>query len=145
MPEYSIEEIIRQAIQEGKFDDLPGKGKPLNLDQNPQQDPEWRVAHHLLKSSGFSLPWIELLGEINNNLQQARDSLARSWVWLQSEYGGQLNTVEWQASLELFELRAQAINEQIRTYNLEVPTLRFQIPLVDIHREIEEIMKNGDS
>jgi DnaJ family protein C protein 28 len=145
MPEYSIEEIIRQAIQEGKFDDLPGKGKPLNLDQNPQQDPEWRVAHHLLKSSGFSLPWIELLGEINNNLQQARDSLARSWAWLQSEYGGQLNTVEWQASIELFEQRAQAINEQIRTYNLEVPTLRFQIPLVDIHREIEEIMKNGDS
>jgi DnaJ family protein C protein 28 len=145
MPEYSIEEIIRQAIQEGKFDDLPGKGKPLNLDQNPQQDPEWRVAHHLLKSSGFSLPWIELLGEINNNLQQARDSLARSWVWLQSEYGGQLNTVEWQASIELFEQQAQAINEQIRTYNLKVPTLRFQIPLVDIHREIEQIMKNGDS
>ena len=145
MPEYSIEEIIRQAIQEGKFDDLPGKGKPLNLDQNPMQDPEWRVAHHLLKSSGFSLPWIELLGEINNNLQQARDSLARSWVWLQSEYGGQLNTVEWQASIELFEQQAQAINEQIRTYNLKVPTLRFQIPLVDIHREIEQIMKNGDS
>ena len=59
MPRYSIEEIIRQAMQEGKFDDLPGKGKPLNLDQNPHQDPDWRVAHHLLKSAGFSLPWIE--------------------------------------------------------------------------------------
>jgi DnaJ family protein C protein 28 len=145
MPRYSIEEIIRQAMQEGKFDDLPGKGKPLNLDQNPHQDPEWRVAHHLLKSSGFSLPWIELLGEINENLQQARESLARSWAWLKSEHGSQLNSVEWQASIEQFGQRVQAINEQVRTYNLEVPTPRFQIPLVDLHREIEQIIKNGDS
>ena len=145
MPRYSIEEIIRQAMQEGKFDDLPGKGKPLNLDQNPHQDPEWRVAHHLLKSAGFSLPWIERLGKINDDLQQARESLARSWAWMQSEHGDQLNSVEWQAAIELFEQRVQAINEQLRTYNLEVPTSRFQIPLVDIQREIKQIIKNGDS
>ena len=145
MPRYSIEEIIRQAMQEGKFDDLPGKGKPLNLDQNPHQDPEWRVAHHLLKSAGFSLPWIERLAKINDDLQQARESLARSWAWMQSEHGDQLNSVEWQAAIKLFEQRVQAINEQLRTYNLEVPTSRFQIPLVDIHREIEQTIKNGDS
>ena len=47
MPDLSIEEIIRRAIQEGKFDDLPGKGEPLQLDDNPHEDPEWRAAHHI--------------------------------------------------------------------------------------------------
>jgi len=55
----NAEEQIRRAIEEGKFDNLPGKGKPLNLEQNPFEDPEWRLANHVLITSGFSLPWIE--------------------------------------------------------------------------------------
>jgi hypothetical protein len=31
----NIEELTQRAIQEGKFSDLPGKGKPLRLDENP--------------------------------------------------------------------------------------------------------------
>ena len=60
----NIEEHIRQAMQAGKFDDLPGKGKPLSLDENPLADPEWQLAFHMLKDAGFSLPWIESLKEI---------------------------------------------------------------------------------
>jgi len=38
-----IDEIIRRAIEEGQFDDLPGKGKPLRLDEDPNSDPAWRA------------------------------------------------------------------------------------------------------
>ena len=76
MPSFSVEEIIRRAIEEGEFDDLPGKGKPLVIVDNPHQDPGWWAAHHILKSSGFSLPWIEALRVIDINLQRARDQLA---------------------------------------------------------------------
>ncbi|MEA3440806.1 MAG: DUF1992 domain-containing protein [Chloroflexota bacterium] len=54
-----IEEHIRRAMEEGKFDDLPGKGKPLRLDHNPHEDPQWRTAYRMLRNSGFTLPWIE--------------------------------------------------------------------------------------
>ena len=145
MSKFSIDEIIRQAMQEGKIDGLPGKGKPLNLDQNPHQEPEWRVAHHLLKSGGFSLPWIDLWGEINENLQQARQSLARSWTWQQGEYGGNSSQQDWQSSISLFDERVQAINDQIRTYNLSVPNPRFQVPLVDTNQELNPITEKGDS
>ena len=30
-----IEEHIRRAIEEGSFEDLPGKGQPLHLYENP--------------------------------------------------------------------------------------------------------------
>lgn len=149
MPKFSIEEIIRQAMQEGKFDDLPGKGKPLNLDQNPYEDPEWRVAHHLLKSGGYSLPWIEHLSEIHNNLQQARESLERAWDWQQREKARnsseETDLGEWLSAVEQFKGQAQKINDQIRSYNLAVPNPSFQIPLVEIDQEIEQVMKKGDS
>lgn len=128
-------------MQEGKFDDLPGKGKPLNLEEHPHQDPEWRVAHHLLKSGGFSLPWIEHLGEINKGIEQAQQSLSRSWVWQQREKS---NTADWRLAIDLFKKRVQEINEQIRACNLEVPGPRFQVPLIDADQEIERIMQNGD-
>ncbi len=28
-----IDDPIKKAMQDGQFDDLPGKGKPLNLDE----------------------------------------------------------------------------------------------------------------
>jgi DnaJ family protein C protein 28 len=149
MPRFSIEEIIRQAMQEGKFDDLPGKGKPLNLDQNPYEDPEWRVAHHLLKSGGYSLPWIEHLSEIHNNLQQARESLERAWNWQHREIArnsaDDSELGEWLSAVEQFKEQAQKINDQIRSYNLAVPNPSFQIPLVEIDQEMEQVMKKGDS
>jgi DnaJ family protein C protein 28 len=147
MPRFSIEEIIRQAMQEGKFDDLPGKGKPLNLDQNPYEDPEWRVAHHLLKSGGYSLPWIEHLSEIHNNLQQARQALERARDWRQREIArissDEIDLGVWLAAVEQFKDQAHKVNDQIRSYNLEVPNSSFQIPLVEIDQEMEQVMKKG--
>ena len=49
----SADEAIRKAMEEGKFDNLPGKGKPLKLDEDPFEDPEWRLANKMLKEGGY--------------------------------------------------------------------------------------------
>jgi DnaJ family protein C protein 28 len=149
MPNLSIEEIIRKAIKEGEFDNLPGKGKPLQIEQNPHQDPDWRAAHHILKSGGFTLPWLESLREIENNLQQERSRLSRAWTWRQ-EYHGQKSQTEfveneWLKASENFRKRITSINNQIRAYNLEVPSDRFQLPVVDADQEIERVIKTSES
>jgi DnaJ homolog subfamily C member 28 len=74
-----IDDAIEKAMREGKFDDLPGKGKPLSLDENPHEDPDWRLAHHVLKNGGFSLPWIETRKEIEDETGRARQALRRAW------------------------------------------------------------------
>ncbi len=149
MPEKSIEEIIRRAMQEGKFDDLPGKGKPLQLDQNPHEDPEMRAAYHILKSGGFSLPWIESLNEIESNRKRARNKLSQAWMWRKGgdadQVDLQLMESEWMRSVDKFKEGIAAINIQIRTYNLEVPNVRFQLPLLDAEQEIEQITKSSQS
>lgn len=149
MPDKSVEEIIRRAMQEGKFDDLPGKGKPLQLDQNPHEDPEWRAAHYILKSGGFSLSWIESLNEIETNLLNVRNALSQAWKWRQGDYGDQseprLMDTEWRRSVDTFREKIKSINRQIRSYNLEVPNVRFQLPLVNADQEIERITRSPQS
>ena len=78
----NIEEQLRKAIEEGKFDDLPGKGKPLHLDEiNPHADSDWELAYHIIKEGGFTLPWIETIREIEKDIETARKELQRAWKW----------------------------------------------------------------
>ena len=47
------ERRILQAIARGDFDDLPGAGRPLALDDDPLVPAETRIAHRILKNAGF--------------------------------------------------------------------------------------------
>ena len=59
-----VEEKIRQAMAEGEFDNLPGRGKPLNLNSYFATPEEVRVAYSMLKSAGFVPEEAQLLKDI---------------------------------------------------------------------------------
>lgn len=61
---YSIETIIREAMERGDFDNLKGKGKPLDLTAYFETPEDLRLAYSVLKSAGMVSPEIELLQEI---------------------------------------------------------------------------------
>ncbi len=46
------EEKIREAERRGMFDNLPGAGKPLLLEDDSHIAPELRMAYTILKNSG---------------------------------------------------------------------------------------------
>lgn len=59
------ERRIQEAIERGEFDDLPGKGKPLDLGEDDRAVPaELRMAYRILKNAGLLPPDIELHKEI---------------------------------------------------------------------------------
>jgi hypothetical protein len=62
--ESSIEQRIREAIARGEFDNLPGKGKPLDLDAYFNTPEELRMAFAMLKSNEFVPEEVEMLKEI---------------------------------------------------------------------------------
>jgi len=142
----NIEEHIRKAIEDGKFDDLPGKGKPLHLDENPHEDEEWRLAFHILREGGFSLPWIETIREIEKEIEQARAALQRTWEWrsatLSQNQPYERVQAEWQRAVDAFSQQITQLNKRIRDYNLEIPTARFQRPLLNLEREIKSLTAN---
>ncbi len=59
-----VEEAIRKAQERGEFDNLPGKGKPIDLSEYFETPEEVRVAQAVLKNAGFTSIEVDLLNEI---------------------------------------------------------------------------------
>jgi exonuclease III len=53
------ERHILDAQKNGEFDNLPGSGKPLTLEDNSQVPPELRASFTLLKNAGCLPPELE--------------------------------------------------------------------------------------
>ena len=47
------ERKIREAMEDGVFEHLDGAGQPLDLTENPYEDPSLRMAHKVLKNKGL--------------------------------------------------------------------------------------------
>jgi hypothetical protein len=59
-----IESLIKDAQARGEFDNLPGKGKPIDLTDYFNTPEDIRVAQSVLKNAGIVPVEIELLQEI---------------------------------------------------------------------------------
>ena len=70
--ESLIDQKIREAMEQGEFDDLPGKGEPIDLSENPFEDPDMRTAHRMLRNAGFAPAWIEERKDIDAEFEIAR-------------------------------------------------------------------------
>ena len=108
--ERLAEQRILEAQRKGEFDDLAGKGKPLELEDLSDVPEDLRMAYHVLKNANVLPPEAELMKDIHileDLLKHVEDegerkSLAkslqwkmirldmlkrRSMNWLASEYG----------------------------------------------------------
>ncbi len=59
-----IEEQIGKAMAEGEFDNLPGKGQPLDLDGYFQAPEHLRMCHSILMNGNFVPEEVQLLKDI---------------------------------------------------------------------------------
>ena len=143
-----VERQIIEAQERGEFDDLPGKGRPLDLTENPFADPEWRVAYKILQDNGFTLDWIELDKEIRAELKACREQLLQSRRWYERSMA-QLEHQEsrraeeerirvqytWEQALESFADQVAQINKKIELLNLKVPLVYLQRPKISVDEE----------
>lgn len=137
----ALEEIIKQAIKEGKFKDLSGKGQPLDLDENPFEDPEQRLVNKILANSGFSPAWIEDRQEIETELERSRNQLLAAWELFREvdSEEGHPDAIEWKKAVDLFREQMAALNKRIESYNLEAPLVQLHLSKVDIRAEVDRI------
>jgi hypothetical protein len=63
--ESAIEQKIQEAIARGEFDNLPGSGKPLDLDAYFNTPEDLRMAFSILKSNDFVPEEVEIFREID--------------------------------------------------------------------------------
>lgn len=151
--ESAIEKQIRQAIERGEFDHLPGKGKPLDLSENPYTPADWRLAYKVLQDAGIAPDWIELDKEIRRESDALRAWLARQAQW-QRDRRARLNVlsphqmiVERERLAQArektgaeYRARAAALNKLIDLYNLKAPTAGLHRERIRIEEEIQKFL-----
>jgi hypothetical protein len=87
--ERLAEQRILEAQRKGEFDDLAGKGKPLELADHGDVPEDLRMAYHVLKNANVLPPEAELMKDIRileDLLKHVEDegerkSLAKSLQW----------------------------------------------------------------
>jgi hypothetical protein len=69
----NVDEKIKEAIAMGEFDNLPGKGKPLDLDAYFATPEHLRMGYSIMKSANIIPEEMELLRQIEG-LKKSLDS-----------------------------------------------------------------------
>ncbi len=59
-----VEAMIRDAQERGEFDNLSGKGRPIDLTSYFEMPEDVRLAQSILKNAGMTSPEVQLLKEI---------------------------------------------------------------------------------
>ncbi len=59
------ENRIREAMEQGEFENLPGSGKPLNLDEYFSAPEDLRMAYSILKNANCVPAEVELLNDVS--------------------------------------------------------------------------------
>jgi hypothetical protein len=67
-----VEQRIKEAQERGEFDNLPGRGKPLNLEDDSHVPEDLRLAYKILKNADCLPPELQERKEI----RQMEDLLA---------------------------------------------------------------------
>jgi hypothetical protein len=121
--ESIAERKIREAIEAGPFDNLPSKGKPIELDIDP--DPSLWMAHHLLRVNGFAPAWIEESKDIDAAVVRFRSDLR--------------NARRRHKAIDEFRSRGAELNRRILTYNLKSPSPQVHKLPLDIETELRRL------
>jgi hypothetical protein len=80
-----VERRLEEAAANGEFSNLPGEGRPLELEDDALVPAELRVAYRILKNAGFVPPELEdvaevqrLIGAIERGEQESGSSRLRA-------------------------------------------------------------------
>ncbi|CAN0878991.1 DnaJ homolog subfamily C member 28 [Linum grandiflorum] len=109
-----VEQRIWHSMEEGQFENLPGKGKPLNLNTNPHADPAEDTLYRILSKNNCAPEWVELNKEIRSQISEWRTQLKKAWAAADHKCGSSEVS-------EALKAQLKSINNKVFKYNLIVP------------------------
>jgi hypothetical protein len=112
--ETLIDRQIREAIEDGRFDDLPFRGERIPLEDETFAG-DWALAFHMLRNANVAPPWIEADKDVRALLERRESILARATG------ASPMARTRYRRDLEQCVV---AINAAIARVNAEAPTDR---------------------
>lgn len=137
-----VEQQIQDAQERGDFDDLPGKGRPLTIEENPYAG-DRELAYKLLKDNNFTLPWIAERNRLLERIADFRARLAYHWQLQGPQLrallrAGQRPTAErrWIALTMQWQTSIDAINKDVYSHNMTLPVRSIEIYKLTLPSEL---------
>ena len=127
--ESIVERQIREAMEEGRFDELPYRGEPLPVEDDAAAG-ERALGFRVLRNAGVAPPWIEADKEVRALLADRDVLLARAAV------AGEAAWPRLRRELEGIVLGA---NRAIDRLNSEAPTERQHRRPLDLAEELARL------
>jgi len=132
------ERKIQEAREEGVFDNLPGRGKPLNLRRDPFESVASAIVNRILKHNNVMPVWVTLEQEIEHEREQALSVLSR-WEAAEPELRNDARYTEFRSLARVtYAAHMKRTNDLILKYNVNSPfALRAPIPFMQKRRLAE--------
>lgn len=136
MSEWSdlVSQRIEDAMRRGLFDNLSGKGKPLDLERNPFVPADQQMAVHLLKSNDLVPEWIAARREVLDTRDRLRAELKQAVEAIRKEMDRAADGEErarlnqaWKRWLNGWYSRMEDLNYRIMIQNLKQPVRHLEI------------------
>jgi len=141
-----IERIIDDAQAKGAFDNLPGQGKPLALDEKNPFAGDRELAYKLLKDNDYTLPWIAGRNSLLEKIAAFRQELRRTWSQFEARYRSAPGEayaaalrVKWRQRYAELVAETGDLNRQIANLNLQLPVSQLEILTLDLERELAAV------
>ena len=112
--ESLVERQIREAMEQGAFEDLPYQGVRLPIEDDAAAG-EWAMAHRMLRNAGAAPPWIESDKEARRLLAEIESRLERA---------PRVSPLSRDRARREFEALVRDTNRAIERVNAEAPTAR---------------------
>ncbi|XP_044728761.1 dnaJ homolog subfamily C member 28 [Chrysoperla carnea] len=142
-----VEDLIQESMSKGEFNNLPGSGKPLKLNQNfnPYVDFTTHKLNQVLIENGFTPEWITLQKGIREDITKLKSALAEDRKMFNAMPLTDEEERRWEKCLEKYHDTVDKINKKIQYYNLVVPILQKQMVNVNIKKLSKKILEKGVS
>nr|XP_056714370.1 dnaJ homolog subfamily C member 28 [Euleptes europaea] len=134
--ERVVEDLIQESMAKGDFDNLSGKGKPLQKFSDCLHiDPMTHNLNRILIDNGYQPEWILMQKEIRETIEKLRNDL----IVARNKLGDPLTphkVKHWNESCEQFIENIKKLNKRINDFNLIVPILSRQMVHFNASKEI---------
>ncbi|MEM6281864.1 MAG: DnaJ family domain-containing protein [Chloroflexota bacterium] len=148
-----IEQAIRQAMRDGLFDNLPGEGKPLNLNgsDDPNTPDDMRLAYKIMKDNDVVPDWMMLSELLDQQKKKIHYELRRGL----RAYNGAIHDAErdgdlgrrhranqtWERLLSTFHEVIEHYNRNVLTYNIKAPSMVAKRPYMNLEHEVKRMQR----
>jgi len=140
-----IDDLIQDGQDKGIFDNLPGKGKPLNLKKSVY-GAELDLAHKLMKENDLAPAWIMSRNQILEKIASLRNEVQRKWERHEREFRIIQDivhrdglTISWDDACLKWLGDIEKINKQISDFNLKRPVDNMELLKLDLESELKRV------